>query len=59
MKARQRQLKGGSDRFIITVPEEVGELIRAKALEKRLSLSAYLGLIIEEHLEKEEKISDK
>lgn len=48
---KQRKLKGSSDRFLVTTPEDVGKEIRQKASEANLSYSAFIGLIIEDYLE--------
>lgn len=55
MKARQRLLKGETDRFIMTVPKEIGDQIRENAAKKKLSLSAYLGFIVEDYLNKQQE----
>lgn len=55
MKARQRLLKGETDRFIMTVPKEIGDQIRENAAKKKLSLSAYLGFIVEDYLKQQQE----
>lgn len=49
---KQRKLKGGTmDKFTVNVSEDVGKAIRKNAAERELSLSAYIGLIVESYLE--------
>jgi hypothetical protein len=56
MKKKQRKLKGSSDRFLVTVTEEVGKEIRRRADEESLSYSAFIGLIVEDYLERENEV---
>ena len=53
MIKQQRKLKGSSDRFLLTVSEEVGKEIRKNAERSNLSLSAFIGLIVEDYLEQQ------
>jgi len=50
---KQRKLKGEGDRFMVTVPKDVGKAIRREAEKAELSLSAYIGLIVEDYLQEQ------
>jgi len=50
---KQRALKGEGDRFMMSVPKDVGKAIRREAARAGLSLSAYTGLIVENYLEEQ------
>jgi len=56
IKKKQRKLKGSSDRFLVTVTEEVGKEIRRRADEEGLSYSAFIGLIVEDYLERKNEV---
>ena len=55
---KQRSLKDKGDRFMITVPTDVGRAIRSEAGRAGLSLSAYIGLIVEDHLEEQSILAE-
>jgi hypothetical protein len=45
-----RTSRGKRTQFVIRVPEYLGDVIKAGALEKQTSLTDYLGTILAEHL---------
>jgi len=52
-KKQIRLTRGGlQDRFMITVSVELGKEVRKNAEKENMSLSAYLGILIEESLER-------